>query len=1022
MTFTDLFIRRPILSLVVSTLILLIGAAGVLNLPIRQFPLMENATITVTTNYPGGTADQIQGFITTPIAQAISTAYGIEYLSSSSTAGNSVITARLKLNADSTQAMTEIMAKINQVKYRLPRDAYDPVIDKSTGDPSAIAYIGFASEQLSTPQITDYVMRAVQPVISSIPGVASAEMTGQTLAMRIWLDPSRMAARGLSADAVADAIRRNNFQAAPGQAKGSFVVANIRAETDLTSIDDFRQMVVKADGDQLVRLGDIATVELGAQSYDKSALMNGERAVYIAVMGTPTGNPLEIVRGIREHLPAIRANLPATLHVDLPFEVARFVQASIDEVVKTLIEAIAIVIVLIFLFLGSFRSVLIPVVTIPLSLIGSAALMLALGFSINLLTLLAMVMAIGLVVDDAIVVVENVHRHMEEGLSPMSAALQGAREIVGPVIAMTLTLAAVYTPIGIMGGLTGALFKEFALTLAGAVIVSGVVALTLSPMMCSLLLKREALNGPFARSVDHLFAQLAGAYGTRLERTLHYRPVTVLFAVTVMASLYFLYTGSSKELAPQEDQGTILTSLKGPQSANIDYTEAYTKRLSQVFQTFPEWQSDFSVAGEGGASNAFGGVLFKPWDERQRSAQELLPLVQQALNGIEGENIFAFLLPSLPGSTGGLPVQMVINSSAPYPVVFETMEKLKDAARKSGMFIVVDSDLAYNNPMATLRIDRTKANALGVDMEAIGNALTLLVGGNYVNRFNLEGRSYDVVTQVPRAQRLNPDTLTQFYVTTASGEQVPLSTVVSVHNSTEPNALTQYSQLNSATLQAMPVPGVTMGAAVGFLEAQAQRVLPSGFTYDWLSDARQYVQEGNRLVAAFAMALVVIFLVLAAQFESLRDPLVILISVPLSVFGALVPVFLGVATLNIYTQIGLVTLIGLISKHGILMVEFANTLQLSEGLDRRAAIVKSAQVRLRPILMTTAAMVLGLVPLLFASGAGAASRFNIGIVIVIGMSVGTLFTLFVLPAIYTLLARDHRARQSAAQPVAEGAH
>ena len=1009
MQFTDLFVRRPILSLVVSTLIFLVGIAAIFKLPIRQFPRTESATIVVTTNYPGGSADMMQGFITTPIAQSISTASGIEYLSSASRQGLSTITARLKLNADSNQAMTEIMAKINEVKYRLPREANDPVIAKLSGDPSAMAYIGFASEQLSTPQITDYVMRAVQPVISSIPGVASADVTGQTMAMRIWLDPARMAARNLSADAVVDGIRRNNFQAAPGQAKGSFVVANIRAQTDLTSVDEFRHMVIKADGDHLVRLADIATVELGAQSYDKSALMNGKRAVYLEVTATPTGNPLEIVRAIRERLPDIRRDLPPTVHVELSFEVGRFVQASIEEVRKTLAEAVIIVILLIFLFLGSPRSVLIPIVTIPLSLIGSVALMLLLGFSLNLLTLLAMVMAIGLVVDDAIVVVENVHRHMEEGLSPVDAALVGAREISGPVIAMTLTLAAVYTPIGIMGGLTGALFKEFALTLAGAVIVSGVVALTLSPMMCSLLLKPESLQGPFARSVDRGFAQLAESYARHLQNTLAYRPVTVLFAMAVMASLYFLYSGSRSELAPQEDQGSILTVLKGPQSANIDYTEVYSKRLSQVLRSFPESQGEFSVAGYNGVNAGFGGVLFKPWNERKRSAQELLPLVQQALGQIEGENIFAFLLPALPGSTGGLPVQMVIKSSAPYPVVFETMERLKETARNSGMFMVVDSDLAFNNPMVNVRIDRSKANALGISMEAIGNALTLLIGGNYVNRFNLEGRSYDVVTQVPRSLRLNQDSLTRYYVSTASGQQVPLSLIARVRTTTEPNQLTQHNQMNSATLQAIPVPGVTMGEAVRYLQAQAKELLPAGFSYDWLGDSRQYVQEGDRLVVAFMLALIVIFLVLAALFESLRDPLVILISVPLSIFGAMLPVFLGVVTLNIYTQIGLVTLIGLISKHGILMVEFANGLQLNHQMDRRDAIVQAARVRLRPILMTTAAMVLGLVPLLLASGAGAASRFNIGLVVVVGMSVGTLFTLFVLPAIYTLLARDHRA-------------
>lgn len=1007
--FTDTFIRRPILALVINALIFLLGIAALRSVPIREFPLMENATITITTQYPGGTAETIQGFITSPIAQSISTASGIEYLTSSSTAGTSTITARLKLNADSNQAMTEIMAKLNQVKYKLPREAFDPVIEKTTGDPTAILYIGFSSEQLSLAQMTDYVGRVVEPVISAIPGVSNAKSGGgQTLAMRVWLDPQRMAARNISAGEVSAAIQRNNFQAAPGQVKGSFMISNIRAETDLKSVQEFKEMVVRANGDTLVRLEDIAAIELGSQSYDMSGLMDNKRALFVPVFATPTGNPLEIVRLVREKLPEIQRNLPPTMIVAVNFDVATFVKAAISEVRKTLFESVAIVVLLIFLFLGSFRSVLIPVVTIPLSLIGTVALMLMLGFSINLLTLLAMVMAIGLVVDDAIVVVENVHRHMEEGLSPSAAALQGAREIVGPVIAMTLTLAAVYTPIGVMGGLTGALFKEFALSLAGAVIVSGVIALTLSPVMCALLLKRESLSGPFAQRVDKLFSRIADAYGKKLHASLAYRPVTVMVAAVVIASLWFLYTGSRSELAPPEDQGTILISGKGPRAANINYSSAYMHNATEIMESMPGAYSSFGINGAFGPSTAFGGVLFKPWDERELSTQKVLPMLQEKLNGVVGQSVFAFLLPALPGSTGGLPVQMVINSAGPYTTVYDSMEKLKDAARKSGMFVVVDSDLAFNNPTTRVDIDRSKANALGIDMQTIGNTLNLLVGGNYVNRINLEGRSYDVIMQVPRSYRLNPEDLAQFYVPTSSNMQVPLSTVASIKNDIEPNDLTQFAQLNSATLQAMPAPGVTMGDAVNFLESQAKQTLPSGFNYDWLSDSRQYVQEGNRLVATFGIAMVVIFLVLAAQFDSLRDPIIILVTVPLSIFGALLPIFLGLVTLNIYTQIGLVTLIGLISKHGILMVDFANKMQQEQRLDKFDAIVKAAQVRLRPILMTTAAMVVGLIPLVFASGAGADSRFNIGIVIVCGMSIGTLFTLFVLPVFYTLLARDHR--------------
>jgi multidrug efflux pump len=654
------------------------------------------------------------------------------------------------------------------------------------------------------------------------------------------------------------------------------------------------------------------------------------------------------------------------------------------------------------------RAVLIPIVTIPLSLIGAGTLMAALGFSLNLLTLLAMVLAIGLVVDDAIVVVENVYRHIEEGKSPPQAALIGAREIAGPVISMTLTLAAVYAPIGFLGGVTGALFREFAFTLAGAVLISGVVAVTLSPMMCSLFLSRASAQGGFARLVDRVFSRLAAGYGRRLQRSLDYRPVTALFGVAVFVALAFMYVNTKSELAPEEDQGVLFALTKAPQYSNLDYQDAYGAEIDKALTAFPEAELRFVVNGRFGANQGIAGMILKPWDERSRTAQQLKPLLQQKLNAVEGMNAFAFSLPPLPASIGGLPVQMVISSTGEFQPIYEAMEKIKAAARKSGLFIVVDSDLAFDQPTVRIDIDRSKANQLGVTMQSIGDTLALLVGENYVNLFNLGGRSYEVIPQVPRSDRLNPETLTRYYVNSAAGQSVPLSDLVSVKTVSAANALTRYNQLNSATFQAVPMPGVTQGQAVDFLEKQAQ-LLPHGFSHDYLSDSRQFVQEGHALVVTFVFALIIIFLVLAAQFESLRDPLVILVSVPMSICGAMIPLFFGLATMNIYTQVGLVTLIGLISKHGILMVEFANQLQLNEGLDRRRAIERAAQVRLRPILMTTAAMVVGLVPLVVATGAGAASRFSIGIVVVAGMSIGTLFTLFVLPAVYTVLAKDHAA-------------
>ena len=1018
MHFTDIFIKRPILATVVSLLILLIGLQSFFTLAVRQYPQMQNTVITVTTSYPGASPDLIQGFITQPIEQAVASAEGIDYLTSSSRQGTSTVSAYIKLNEDPNKAMTDVMAKVNQVKYLIPAESNDPVILKSTGQTFAVMYLGFSSDTLNGAAIYDHLSRVVQPLLTTVEGVASAEIFGgQQFAMRLWLDPIKMAAHDVTASDIAAAIRANNYQAAPGQAKGLFTITNVTADTGLTSIDEFRQMVVKAQEGALVRLSDIGTIDLDAQRFESSVMMSGENALFIGVQSTPLGNPLNIVEGVRKLLPDIQRGLPPTVDVRIAYDSSKFISSSIDEVIKTLAEAIVIVIVVIFLFLGTIRSVLIPVVTIPLSLIGAGIIMLAMGFSINLLTLLAMVLAIGLVVDDAIVVVENIYRHIEEGKSPVQASIIGAREIVGPVIAMTITLAAVYAPIGFLGGLTGVLFKEFAFTLAGAVIISGIVAITLSPMMCSMLLNREMSQGWFPKKVDAFFSRVTAWYGRKLSRTLDYRPVVGLFAVAIFVLLAFLYTHTKAELAPPEDQGAFFAIGKAPQYANLDYTETFSKQLNDLYMQQPETDLTFVISGfgTGGASpnTSMSGMILKPWDEREGSVMDLIPRMQQKLSQITGMNVFAFNLPALPGSSGGLPIQMVISSPGKFEDIFKYMSEIKTKAQASGMFIVTDSDLDYNTPVARIKIDRLKANDLGITMQDIGQTLALMVGGNYVNRFNFSGRSYEVIPQVPRDFRLSSDKLTQYYVRTGSGTSVPLSTVAHVEDAIEPNALSHYNQLNAATFSAVPMPGVTMGQAVDLLNNLAAEILPNDYRTDFLSESRQFVTEGNQLAITFAFALVVIFLVLAAQFESLRDPLVILVSVPLSICGAMIPLFMGLQTLNIYTQVGLVTLIGLISKHGILMVEFANQLQHNEDMDRRSAIEQAAAVRLRPILMTTAAMVVGLVPLLIASGAGAASRFSIGIVIVSGMSIGTLFTLFVLPTVYTVLATDHRKARSA---------
>jgi multidrug efflux pump len=1007
MRFTDIFIRRPVLATVVSLLILLIGLRAFFDLPIRQYPRLENTVITITTAYPGASPDLMQGFITQPIEQAVASTEGIDYMTSSSTQGQSLISVYVQLNYDPNKAMTDVMAKVQQVKYLIPKESNDPVILKSTGQTTDVMYIGFASDQLNEAAITDHLSRVVQPLLATVDGVASAEILGgQTFAMRLWLDPTKMTALGVTATDVSTAIQTNNFQSAPGQTKGYFTVSNITTNTDLKSLDEFRDMVVKASGNTLIRLKDVGTVDLSAQSYDSSVLMNGQHAVFIGIQTTPTGNPLNVVADIRKMQPDLERSLPPTVKMNIAYDSTKFITSSIHEVERTLIEALVIVIVVIFLFLGTIRSVVIPVVTIPLSLIGAGIIMLAMGFSINLLTLLAMVLAIGLVVDDAIVVVENIHRHIEEGLSPLQAALVGAREIVGPVIAMTITLAAVYAPIGFLSGLTGTLFREFAFTLAGTVVISGIVAITLSPMMCSLLLNHDMSTGWFPSLVDRTFAGLQRIYSRMLNRTLFYRPAVVLFGATIMVLLVFLFLHSRQELAPDEDQGVIFAIGKGPQYSNLDYTKIFSDQLDDVYKSFPETIGRFIVNGFQGLNSSVSGMIVADWAERKQTTMKMLPQVQGKLNQITGMQVFAFNLPPLPGGTGGLPVSMVISAPDDFPEIYKYINEMKAKAQASGQFYVVDTDLDFNSPVVRVNIDREKANDLGISMQSIGDTLALMVGGNYINRFNLNGRSYEVIPQVPRGERLTPENLAEYYIRTGNGELVPLSTVVTIGTGIDPNALTHYNQLNSATLSA--VPGVTMGEAVATLNKIADEVLPSSYHRDFLSESRQYVREGNQLLVTFVFAIVIIYLVLAAQFESLRDPIVIMVSVPLAICGALIPLYMGVATVNIYTQVGLVTLVGLISKHGILMTEFANQLQRNQNLDKHEAILQAAAVRLRPILMTTAAMVVGLIPLLLATGAGAASRLSIGVVIVAGMSIGTLFTLFVLPTFYTLLATDHR--------------
>ncbi len=1029
-SFTDLFIRRPVLATVVSLLILLVGVQCGLRLQIRQYPELSQTTITITTTYPGANADLIKGFITTPIEQAVASAEGIETIVSSSQQNTSLITLNLRLNANPDRATTDVLSKINQVKSVLPRESNDPVVVKKTGQGFALMYLSFNSATMTPAQISDYLTRVVQPGLQTIDGVGDAQILGgQTFAMRVWLDPERMASRNVTPNDVRNALIANNFTSAAGQIKGDWVQTSINAETSLDSAQAFARLVVSARGDSLTRIGDIAKVELGPDSVDSSSVFDGLKAVFIGVYATPTANPLDMIDNVRKAYPALKANLPPGLESAVAYDATDFIRASIWEVAKTLGEAALIVIVVIFLFLGDLRSTLIPIVTIPLSLIGVMIMLLALGYSINLLTLLALVLAIGLVVDDAIVVVENIYRQIEEGLTPFEAALKGAREIALPVIAMTITLAAVYAPIGFVTGVTGALFREFAFTLAGSVFVSGVIALTLSPMMCSKLLKphRGGEKRGFAGFLDRMFERMRGRYERRLDRTLNFRVMTVLVLLGVLGLTGVIYASTQRELAPEEDQGFIISILKAPQYANLDYMEHTTDEFDKKLKSVPELDHTFAINGVAGPQQSFAGLILKPWGERTRTQRQVLQSLQPLLLSLPGVQSFAIPPPALPGSSGGAPVQFVIRTTGDYKQLAQVLQDVQNDTRASGLFIFLDSDLKFDTPQINLKIDADKANSLGVSMQDVGSALATLLGGNYVNRFSLYGRSYTVIPQAPRDYRLTPDWLLRYQLRTSAGGLVPLSTIAAVSQTIQPNALTSFQQLSSATISGVPFPGRTIGEAVDFLKNEAAKKFPENYTYDWQGDARQFVQESNTLAATFVFALIVIFLVLAAQFESFRDPLIILIALPTSMFGAMLPMLVGSMmpptaggpfaglTMNIYSQIGLVTLIGLISKHGILMVDFANKMADSDNLSPREAIEHAAGVRLRPILMTTAAMVVGMVPLIIADGAGARSRIAIGMVIAFGMAIGTLFTLFVTPAIYTLLARDRRVPAALAQ-------
>ncbi|MDY7540389.1 efflux RND transporter permease subunit [Undibacterium sp. 5I1] len=1013
MKFTDIFIKRPVLAIVVSLLIVVLGMRSLFSLPVNQYPHTQNAVVTISTTYFGADAQTIAGFITQPLESAIAQAQGIDYLSSSSSSGVSTITATLRLNYDANRALTEISTQVNSVKNQLPAQAQQPVLTVQTGQTTDAMYMGFYSDTLPTNNVTDFLIRVVKPKLDSIEGVQTAELLGaRQFALRAWLDAQKMAAFSVTAADVSTALASNNYLTALGASKGQMVTVPLTAGTDLHSVEEFKKLAIKQNNGAIVRLEDVATVTLGSENYDFNVAFSGVRSVFIGIKVAPEANILDVAKRVRTAFPGIQSQLPSGLTGQIVYDSTEFINTSIEEVVKTLLEALLIVTVVIYLFLGSFRAVMVPVIAMPLSLIGTFFVMLMFGYSINLLTLLALVLAIGLVVDDAIIVVENVDRHMKEGKSIMDSSLLAARELASPILAMTVVLIAVYVPIGFQGGLTGALFTEFAFTLAGAVAMSGIVALTLSPMMCSRFFKMEQTNGRFAKYIDHTFEKVRGRYLRILHSLLNTWPVLIVMSVILILCLGLMFKMSQSELAPEEDQGIVLSQVVGAPTATSDQMQTYADQVFKVAHDMPEYKQMFQITGVPTTNAGIGGVLLKDWSERGRSAKQIQQDLQAKWNKIAGARIAAFQFPALPGSSG-LPIQFLITTTEPFENLNSVTQQVMDKARTSGKFYFMDVDLKLDKPQATLEVDRDKITALGMTQQDVGQALGAALGGGYVNYFSIAGRSYKVIPQVQQVDRLNPENLLDFYIRTPTGSMIPASTVAHITTSVVPEAINRFQQLNSATISG--VAGVSQDEALTYLSGLVKEIAPVGYTVDYAGQSRQFKSESGGFLVTMAFAVIIVFLALAAQFESFRDPIVILVSVPLALFGAMIFIFWGFSSVNIYTQVGLVTLMGLISKHGILIVEFANQLR-KKGLSKRDAIEEAAGERLRPILMTTAAMVFGVLPLVIASGAGAAGRHAMGLVIFTGLSIGTLFTLFVVPAMYLAISGKHVA-ETPAEPV-----
>lgn len=1004
-SFTDIFIKHPVLAVVVNLVIVLAGARALTTLPVQQYPQIESTSVLITTVYYGASAETVRGFLSTPIERVVSAIAGVDYVESTSRAGVSTVTVHLKLNHSSTAALAEVTARLQQVRAELPAQAEPPVIEVQRADrPYASFYISFTSTERTVPALTDWLLRTLQPQFSTLSGIQKVTIEGgRQIAMRIWIDPDRLASFNLSPGDVQGALLRNNYLAAVGRTKGNFAQINLLANTDLRSAAEFEDLIVIDRGGAIVRLKDVAKVEREAEEADMVAKYNNLEGVYLGIWPVPGANEIEVASRLRNEMERIRPTLPNDIDMKLVWDGTMFMRNALTEITKTLSETILIVAVVVFFFMGSVRTALVPLVAIPVSLVGAAVFMFAFGFSLNLLTLLAIVLSVGLVVDDAIVVVENVERHVRLGKSRIEAALAGARELLGPIIAMTITLATVYTPIAFQGGLTGSLFLEFAITLAVAVVLSGVVAITLSPVMSSRFVHPEGKEGRLTAFVNRRFEEARRAYAWLLDGALSMRWGIVTAALLIMVAAWPLYLFSRQELAPVEDQSHISLFFEASPDSTVAATNREHLRIVRAITSFPETEFTWGLTTSWGG---FGGLVAKDWHVRARSTEQMYGEVYGAVSQVPGLRVFPRLDPPLP-TPGQYDVELVLESDLPAEQLLDTVGAVLGAGWQSGKFLYVDTDLKIDLPEARVVLDRERLADLGFDLAGVGRELGTMLGGAYVNRFNYFDRSYKVIPQLGDKDRATVGPLLDLKIRTPGGQLVPVSTFTHIETTTAPRTLNRFQQRNSVRIFGGVKPGVTKEEGLHVLETAAAASGPR-IVLDYAGESRQLRQEGAALTVTLGFAVVLIYLVLAAQFKSFRDPLIVLLgSVPLAISGALAFSFLDLTTINIYSQVGLITLVGLIAKNGILIVEFANQLQV-RGLSKAMALREAALTRLRPVLMTSAATVFGHLPLVLVSGPGAAARNSIGMVLVTGMTVGTLFTLFVVPVFYSLIAAQHK--------------